>query len=148
MSDWLAHLATDRGVTCVARGGDFLFSRQHLPKLHRAFMEASTKHCHSRPLSSPLRPIKGAPSPSLFPHLLSSPPPEPPLSPLVQRRHHSSQSRVQAAARFAGHASPSGLSSYHRELHDDEPSIVASPQCRSTTGHVSARGVVVRVSAK
>jgi hypothetical protein len=34
-SDWLAHLATDRGVTCVARGGDVLFSRQQLgPSRH------------------------------------------------------------------------------------------------------------------
>jgi hypothetical protein len=29
MSDWLARPATDRGVTCAARGGDVLFSRQH-----------------------------------------------------------------------------------------------------------------------
>jgi hypothetical protein len=25
MSDWLARLATDRGVTCATRGGDVLF---------------------------------------------------------------------------------------------------------------------------
>jgi hypothetical protein len=30
MSDWLARLATDRGVMCVVRGGDILFSRQQV----------------------------------------------------------------------------------------------------------------------
>jgi hypothetical protein len=29
MSDWLACLATDQGVTCVAHEGDILFLRQH-----------------------------------------------------------------------------------------------------------------------
>jgi hypothetical protein len=29
MSDWLACLATDRGVTCDAHRGEVLFSRQH-----------------------------------------------------------------------------------------------------------------------
>jgi hypothetical protein len=48
MSDWLARLATDRGVTCVAHKGDVLFSRQHTFGTPGGTQKKSTKLKNSK----------------------------------------------------------------------------------------------------